>query len=185
MNTDTDADTCAERVRDQRRKKDEFFGEHPRSPIPQSERADFSGLNYFDPDPDYRFEAELHGHDDLEHITVETTQDGAREYDNVGESRVVIDGEEVTIQAYRSPGDEYRLWVPFRDETNGEWTYPAGRYLDLDDPDDRTADGEWILEFNEAYNPYCAYSEAYECPLVPIENWLDIEVPAGETLPDE
>jgi len=183
--TDIDPESYAERVREERRKKDEFFAEHPRSPIPQSDRAEFSGLNYFDPDTAYRIEAALHEHDDPERITVETTQDGVREYDNVGEFRTSVDGEDVTIQAYRSPGDEYRLWVPFRDETNGEWTYPAGRYLDLEDPDDRTDDGDWVLDFNEAYNPYCAYSEAYECPLVPMDNWLDVEIPAGETLPDE
>ena len=58
------------------------------------------------------------------------------------------------LQAYRSPGEEGRLWVPFRDATSGEETYPTGRYLDLEDPDDRTAAGDWVLDFNEAYSPY-------------------------------
>lgn len=174
----------ADRLREERRKKDEFFGEHPRSPVPQSERADFSGLNYYDPDPAYRVEAPLREHDDLEEIAVETTQDGVRTYRNVGEFRVTLDGEDVTVQAYRAPGDEGRLWVPFRDGTSGDETYPAGRYLDLEDPDDRTDDGDWVVDFNEAYNPFCAYSEAYECPLVPTENWLDVSVRAGEKLPD-
>lgn len=174
----------ADRLREERRKKDEFFGEHPRSPVPQSERADFSGLNYYDPDPAYRVEAPLREHDDPEEIAVETTQDGVRTYRNVGEFRVTLDGEDVTVQAYRAPGDEGRLWVPFRDGTSGDETYPAGRYLDLEDPDDRTDDGDWVVDFNEAYNPFCAYSEAYECPLVPTENWLDVSVRAGEKLPD-
>ncbi|MFC7098580.1 DUF1684 domain-containing protein [Halobaculum marinum] len=182
--TDIDAEAYAERVRDDRRKKDEFFAEHPRSPIPQAARSDFAGLRYFDPDPEYRFETPLHEHDDPERITVETTQDGVREYDNVGEFRITVGGEDVTVQAFQSPDDFDRLWVPFRDATSGEETYPAGRYLDLEDPDDRTADGDWVLDFNEAYNPYCAYAEAYECPLVPMDNWLDVSIRAGELLPE-
>ncbi|MFC7068293.1 DUF1684 domain-containing protein [Halobaculum lipolyticum] len=184
MSTDTDTDAYLRRVREERARKDEFFGEHPRSPIPQTARSDFDGLRYFDPDPSYRFEATLHEHDDPERITVETTTDGAREYDTVGEFRIAVDGDDVTLQAFRSPGDDHRLWVPFRDATGGEETYPAGRYLDLEAPDDRTADGDWVLDFNEAYNPYCAYSAAYECPLVPVDNWLDVAIRAGERLPD-
>ncbi|WP_313690887.1 DUF1684 domain-containing protein [Halorarum halobium] len=169
-----------EAVREQRRHKDEFFAEHPQSPIPQADRDEFDGLDYFDPDPDYRIVTTLHEHDDPEEITVETTQDGERRYLAVGEFRFELAGESVTLQAYRSPGDEGRLWVPFRDATSGEETYPAGRYLDLEDPDDRTDDGEWVLDFNGAYSPYCAYSGAYECPLIPTANWLDVPVRAGE-----
>lgn len=175
----------AERVREQRRRKDEFFARHPRSPLPAAERAGFDGLRYFDPDPDYRVEAELREHDEQEEIVVETTGDGERRYRNVGEFRFRLGGEDVTLQAYRSPGDEGRLWVPFRDGTSGEETYPAGRYLDLEDPDDRTEDGGWVLDFNDAYSPFCAYSEAYECPLVPAENWLDVAVRAGEKTPEK
>ncbi|QLG62880.1 DUF1684 domain-containing protein [Halorarum salinum] len=174
-----DAD-YVEAVREHRRRKDEFLAEHPQSPIPSDRRAGFEGLPYFDPDPAYRVEAPLHEHDDPGEITVETTQNGERRYRNVGEFRFELDGGAVTLQAYRSPGDERRLWVPFRDATSGEGTYPAGRYLDLEDPADRTADGDWVLDFNGAYSPYCAYSEAYECPLVPTENWLDVAVEAGE-----
>lgn len=188
MTTDTDSDVDAEayadEIREQRAQKDEFFAEHPRSPIPQATRADFTGLRYFDPDPGYRFEVHLHEHDDPEEITVETTQDGARTYHDVGEFRFTVDGEDVTLHAFQAPGDEYRLWVPFRDATSGEETYPAGRYLDLEDPDDRTDDGAWILDFNEAYSPFCAYADAYECPLVPMDNWLDVAIRAGEKQPE-
>ena len=174
-----------ERIREHRRHKDEFFAEHPQSPIPAAERADFDGLRYFDPDPDYRVEAELREHGDPEEIVLETTQDGERRYRNVGEFRVRLADGGVTLQAYRAPGHEDRLWVPLRDETNGDETYPAGRYLDLEDPDDRTKDGRWVLDFNEAYSPFCTYSGAYECPLVPMENRLDVAVRAGERTPEK
>lgn len=164
----------------ERAEKDQFFGEHPHSPIPDDEREAFDGLRYFDPDPAYRFEVPLVEHDDKEEVTVETTRDGEQSYLRWGEFSLDVDGESVTLQAYRRPDDdEEGYWVPFRDETSGEETYGAGRYLDLD-AEDRTADGEWVVDFNEAYNPFCAYDERYECPLVPRENWLDVRIEAGE-----
>ncbi len=68
------------------------------------------------------------------------------------------------------------LFAPFRDKTNGRTTYAAGRYLDIPIPHSDTV----FIDFNKAYNPYCAYSERWSCPLVPFENWLDVAIPAGE-----
>jgi uncharacterized protein (DUF1684 family) len=167
------------RLRKERAGKDEFFADHPRSPIPAADREGFDGLAYFPPDPDYRFERPLWEHDTAERLTVETTQDGAQTYQRVGEFRFEIDGETGVLQAYRADPEEARLWVPFRDATSGEETYSAGRYLDLE-AEDRTDDGDWVLDLNRAYSPFCAYSEAYECPLVPTENWLDVRIEAGE-----
>ena len=162
-----------------REEKDAFLGEHPQSPLPPDAREAFDGLDYFPPDPELRFAVSLHEHDEKETITVETTTEGEQTYLRWGEFRLTIDAEPVTLQAYRADPDEDRFWVPFRDETSGDETYGAGRYLDLE-PDDRTAGGNWVLDFNRAYSPFCAYSEAYECPLVPMENWLDVPVEAGE-----
>lgn len=161
-----------------RSEKDEFLAEHPQSPLPPDERDGFDGLDYFPPDPELRFEVPLREHDDKESITVETTADGEQTYLRWGEFRFEVEGERVSLQAYRADPGEDRLWVPFRDETSGDETYPAGRYLDLE-PDDRT-DDRWVLDFNCAYSPFCAYSAAYECPLVPMENWLDVPIRAGE-----
>lgn len=171
------------RLEQQRRQKDEFFADNPRSPVPADRRASFTGLSYFPVDPDYRFEVPLDEHDEPERITTETTRDGEQVYDDVGVFRVRIDDEPVSLHAFRPPDEPNRLWVPFRDATSGEETYPAGRYLDLEDPDHRTDDGDWVLDFNEAYNPFCAYADAYDCPLVPIDNWLDVPVRAGEKDP--
>jgi len=163
-----------------RRERDEFFGEHPQSPIPPAEREAFDGLEYFPPDPALRFERPLFEHEERAQITVETTAEGEQTYLRWGEFRFAVDGEDCTLQAYRADPDEERLWVPFRDATSGAETYGAGRYLDLETPADRTDAGDWVLDFNLAYNPFCAYSEAYECPLVPMENWLDVRIEAGE-----
>lgn len=169
-----------ERIEAERAEKDRFFADHPQSPIPDADRASFEGLSYFEPDAAFRFEVPLHEHDEKEEVTVETTTEGERTYLRWGEFRLEVDGEKVTLQAYRRPGDEEEsYWVPFRDETSGEETYGAGRYLDLDESD-RSADGEWVVDFNRAYSPSCAYDERYECPLVPTENWLDVRIEAGE-----
>lgn len=174
------ASDYADRVDRERAEKDEFFAEHPQSPIPDADRDDFDGLRYFDPGLDYRFELPLREHDQKEAVTVETTTDGERTSLRWGEFRFEVGGEAVSLQAYRRPDDdEVGYWVPLRDETNGEESYGAGRYIDLD-ASDRTDDGDWVVDFNRAYSPFCAYDERYECPLISTENWLDVRIEAGE-----
>lgn len=150
MSDTVDWETGLERHRE---RKDEFFAEHPQSPLPADHRERFEGLAYFDPDPALRFELPLVEHDEKATVTVETTTEGAREYLRWGEFRFAVDGTEQTLQAYKADPDEDRLWVPFRDATSGEATYGAGRYLDLEADEHRTADGRWVLDFNLAYNP--------------------------------
>lgn len=176
MSTD-DWQTDLERHREE---KDEYFGSDPHSPIPPDERASFEGLSYYQPDPDLRFEVPLYEHDEHEPVTVATSTEGEQEYLRWGEFALEIDGADVTIQAYKADSEDDRLWVPFRDATSGDETYGAGRYLDLEPEHHRTDDGEWILDFNQAYNPTCAYSDQYECPLPPGENWLAVPIEAGE-----
>ena len=163
-----------------RDRKDEYFAEDPHSPIPPEERGDFDGLDYYPPDEAFRFVLPLHEHDERERVTVGTSTEGQQTYVRWGEFRFSVGGESVSLQAYKSDPGEDRLWVPLRDATSGEATYGAGRYLDLEEDEHRTDGGEWILDFNAAYNPYCAYSAAYECPLIPMENWLDVRIEAGE-----
>jgi uncharacterized protein (DUF1684 family) len=167
----------AERVERSRTEREQYFAEHPQSPVPADA---FAGLAFFPVDAFYRFELPLHEYEEKEPFTVETSAEGEREYLRWGEFRFEVAGTSVTLQAYKSDPDEDRLWVPFRDETSGEETYGAGRYLDLVPEDHRTADGRWVVDLNEAYNPTCAYNYAYECPMVPVENWLDVRIEAGE-----
>ncbi|SFC09329.1 hypothetical protein SAMN05444422_104227 [Halobiforma haloterrestris] len=164
----------------QREEKDQYFGESRHSPLPPDERESFDGLEYYPIDGDYRFELPLEEYDDPERVTVGTSTDGEREYLRWGQFRFTVDGEDVSLQAYKADPDDDRLWVPFRDATSGDETYGAGRYLDLEADRHRTDDGTWILDFNEAYNPTCAYSDRYECPLPPTENWLEVAIEAGE-----
>jgi uncharacterized protein (DUF1684 family) len=167
-------------IRARREAKDEYFRTDPHSPIPPEEREAFEGLAYYPIDGAYRFERPLDRHDEPESLTVGTSTGGEREYHRWGEFHVDVDGESVTVQAYKADPADDRLWVPFRDETSGGETYGAGRYLDLEADTHRTDEGTWILDFNEAYNPTCAYADQYECPLPPAENWLPVRIEAGE-----
>ena len=168
------------KIQQERDQKDMFLSSHYQSPIPFEQRQNFNGLDYFPPDPDYRFELELHEHEEKKTLTIEDTQGNQREFLRWGEFRFKIDEKDCTLQAYKSDPDEERLFVPFKDKTSAKETYGAGRYLDLDYEAHHTADEKWILDLNNAYNPWCAYSDAYACPFVDPENWLKVEVRAGE-----
>ena len=176
----SDTTRWEEGVREFRDRKDRYLADDPHSPLPPELQDSFEGLDYYPIDPAYRFELELHEHADPETVTVHTTTEGERDYLDWGEFRFELGGAERTLQAFRRDPADPALWLPFRDETNGEETYGAGRYLDLEPEEDRTADGLWVVDFNLAYNPFCAYSVHYECPLVPMENWLAVRVEAGE-----
>ncbi|OYR37946.1 hypothetical protein DJ82_13450 [Halorubrum sp. Ib24] len=177
-------DEYAERLRANRREKDEFFAEHPQSPIPPEHRDGFDGLDYFPPDEDYRVEATVTVHGDPEPVEMETTASNPVRYLRVVTFAFEVDGEEHALAGYRQEGEDGEIFVPFRDKTTGQQTYYQGRYMELE-PEGELADGDVVvLDFNLAYNPFCAYSETFACPLPPEENWLEIVVPAGERAPD-
>jgi MFS transporter, DHA3 family, macrolide efflux protein len=157
-----------------RQRKDEFFATSHHSPLPHDLRHGFGGLRYYPPDPDLAFEVPVEPGDGSA-ITVATSDGAEREYRRAGTITVPIDGEEVTLTLYETPGDE-GYFLPFRDATSGKETYGAGRYLDLAPPHDGTI----RVDFNLAYNPFCAYSESYSCALPPVENWLQVPIRAGE-----
>ncbi len=175
-----EVDEWMEMINQEREQKDIFFSSHYQSPIPVEERQQFKGLDYYPPDPEFRFELDLHEHEEKKTLKIEDTQGNQREFLRWGEFRFKIGDKECTLQAYKSDPQEERLFVPFRDETSGKETYGAGRYLDLDPEEHQTIEGKWILDFNKAYNPWCAYSEFYACPFVDPENWLNVPVRAGE-----
>ncbi|RKZ07687.1 hypothetical protein DRQ05_02735 [bacterium] len=163
-----------------RMQKDRFFATHWQSPIPEKDRPKFKKLSYYPSDPAYRFELELHEHEEKKGLKIEDTAGNVRDFLRWGEFRFEIDGKPCTLQAYKDDPNEERLFIPFKDLTNGKETYGAGRYIDLEYMHDQTSDGKWILDFNRAYNPWCAYSPYFACPFVPPENWLQVEIKAGE-----
>ncbi len=175
-----EADAWKAQIERERSEKERFFGSHWQSPIPPRDRAEFRGLDFYPPDPDYRFELELHEHERKKTVRMAYTKGGERDFVRWAEFRFRIDDEPCVLQAYKSDPEEENLFIPFKDATSGEETYGGGRYLDLDATRNRTAYGRWILDLNEAYNPWCVFSEDYTCPFVPQENWLTLSVRAGE-----
>lgn len=175
-----DIELWTKRVNAGRMQKDRFFASHPQSPLPIKSRDTFSGLAYWAPDPAYRFELALHEHTEKPVREVQDTGGQNRKLVLWGEFRFDIESEPCKLQVYKSNPEEDRFFLPFRDQTSGTESYGAGRYLDLEPTENRTRVGLWVLDFNSAYNPWCAYSDAYVCPFVPPENWLQVAIRAGE-----
>jgi len=162
-----------ESLRRERASKDAWFRAHPQSPLPREERAKFAGLRYYDPDPAYKVRARWEPLPAPKPVHVQTSTGETREYVDAGLLRFRIDGNDLALHGYDTG---HGLFVPFRDATSGKETYGAGRYLDLPAP----RGGEVEIDFNLAYNPYCAYSEDYSCPFPPPDNWLKAPIRAGE-----
>jgi hypothetical protein len=160
----------------QRRQKDEFFKHHPQSPLTDAQQATFIGLRYYPPDPALDLIVAVTPFAEQEEIAVETTTGEVRQYVRYGEFRFTVEGEEARLTIYDTP---HGWFLPFVDaNANGE-TYGAGRYIDPEE----LPGGRFHVDFNLAYNPYCAYNDAYSCPLTPFENRLKVAIRAGEMSP--
>ncbi len=156
-----------------REAKDHFFGNSLESPLSHEARRVFDGLDYYDPNPDLVFRLRVEPGDDSE-VRVGTSDGAERTYRRAGTVRFDVNGEATQLTLYATGHTGY--FLPFRDSTSGRDTYGAGRYLDIEPNEDGTV----TLDFNYAYNPTCAYDEAYSCPLPPVENWLRVPIEAGE-----
>ncbi len=159
-----------------REEKDEFFRLSPQSPIPGPEREAFSGLAYFEPNPNLVFTVNPEPVVPTP-VLIPTTTGDARMYQRVATATFAIDATDVTLALYSSGHDS--LFLPFRDATSARQSYGAGRYLDIAPNED----GSITIDFNYAYAPFCAYSEQYSCALPPQENWMAASVEAGERNP--
>jgi uncharacterized protein (DUF1684 family) len=163
-----------------RAEKDSFLQSSPRSPIKKENHRAFEHLKYYEINPQFVVRATLHRNDSPPHLTVTTTTGETRDAVNFGELEFTLRGKKFHLSAFkftdrRSEGD---IFVPFTDSTSCRETYGAGRYLDLEENET----DEYILDFNRAYNPYCAYNEEYSCPIPPRENRLSTAITAGEKI---
>ena len=174
-----DIDAWKAKIEHNRTEKNKHLSKDSQSPIPFMKRRKFAGLNYYPPDSKYSFNLELKEHAEKKTIEVKDSKGNTRKFIGWGEFYFTVDGTEYTLQAYKTDAEEERLFIPFKDATSGKETYGAGRYIDME-LDEHFTDGKWSLDFNEAYNPWCAYSHNYACPLVPPENWLKVSIQAGE-----
>jgi uncharacterized protein (DUF1684 family) len=139
----------------------------------------FSHLYYFEPDPAYAIRATLEKYTDMAQVTMLTSQNLQKTFYRYAQIKFSLEGRALALSAFKSalkgPGSDI-LFMPFKDSTSAKETYGGGRFLDIPEP----AADDFVLDFNNAYNPLCSYSPAYNCPLPPDENILDAPVRAGE-----
>lgn len=162
--------------------KDRFMAEDRESPVPADKRSSMLPLKYYPPDQNFAVPAALRLQDDRPVFEMPTSTGTIRRMQLVGVLEFTLAGQAMTLGAFVEEGTRQisTLFVPFADQTTGVDTYPAGRYLDLHP----TATGYYTIDFNRAYNPYCAYNATYECPFPPPSNRLKIAVRAGEKVPE-
>ena len=166
-----------------RQEKDRFFASSHQSPIPHEERhSGFGGLNYYSPDLAYRVAAEVTPFEHPEIVQMGTSTGEIRPQLRYAELRFRIGDQELRLIGFTDPdvSHTHELFVPFRDATSGHDTYGAGRYLEIELEHHADNTHTAVVDFNLAYNPYCAYSPYYSCPIPPHENTLPIAIPAGE-----
>ncbi len=155
--------------------KDHFMGHDPNSPLTQDQKTAFSGLKYFTESSDLRLVLPVEKFDSNDTIEMQTSTGDVTEYLRWGKISFEVNGEAGQLTIYRDThGHGY--FLPFTDATSGKETYGAGRYVEVE----ILEDGGIAVDFNMAYNPYCAYNEDWSCPLTPFENRLQVPIHAGE-----
>lgn len=162
------------------KKLNEHYSNKEKSPLMPKDLKKFKGLNFFKLNSDFCFKAKLLVTPNQEPFNFQTTRGHKATYVKYGEIHFEYNNKKYSLEAYaRIPKNNEKsdnsLFVPFTDLTSGDTTYGGGRYLDYDIP----TNGEIILDFNQCYNPYCAYNNNYSCPITPEVNHLEILIEAG------
>ena len=159
--------------------RDGLFRDHPDSPIPEPQRHAFGGLSYWPHDPALRFEVELEPAEPQRSMALSGAGD-PYPLDRIGRARLPVGTLDVYWVAVYGGG----VFLPFRDATNGDTTYGAGRYVldTVKGADLGSSDRRLVVDFNYAYHPSCAYDPMWSCPLAPPANRLMAPVEAGERL---
>ncbi len=163
-------------IKQERLAKDEFFEYDDHSPLTDAQKAEFTHLDYYPYNPALALIVEITPIENTPTAQIFTTKDTIRNYQQYGTFTFSVEGESVTLTIYNTP---HGFFLPFVDANAGVETYPAGRYIDAK----RLPDGRFVVDFNTAYNPYCAYNDRYDCPLTPAENRVKVAIRAGEKIP--
>lgn len=158
-----------------RAEKNEFFAHHAQSPLTHAQKHTFEGLKYYPENPALRQEVAVQVFPKQETVSIQTSGGVPQTYQRYGRFKFDIDGQSAELTLYSS---EDGYFLPFADSLAGRETYPAGRYLEVE----QLPEGKFLVDFNLAYNPYCAYNEQWSCPLTPAENRLKLAIRAGEKI---
>jgi uncharacterized protein (DUF1684 family) len=162
--------------------KDDFLSDKD-SPL---KKDDLQYLRFYDADSTYKVDANVELVSNGAIFVMPVFSGTGQQYARYAKLKFMLKGKPMELAVYRSvalaaiPQYKDYLFLPFTDETNGKETYEGGRYIDLREGDFKGS--AVTIDFNKAYNPYCAFSSGYMCPKPPDENKLSIEVEAGEKL---
>ncbi|WBX74161.1 DUF1684 domain-containing protein [Tenacibaculum pacificus] len=158
------------------------FKDASKSPLTKKGLKKFKGLDFFPILAKYKVVAKIIKTADAPTFSFPTTTDRVVMYKKYGVVYFSIDKKDFELAIYQEENPKLtymnNLFLPFLDKTNGKTSYEGGRFIDVLTTDE-TENGTIIIDFNEAYNPYCVYSNRYSCPITPRENYLDIEIKAG------
>ena len=165
-------------------KLNSIFKDASKSPLKSKDLKSFKGLDFFPVDSSYIITASIKKTPNTPFIGMPTSTDEKSYYRKFGILTFILKEKEMQLTLYQSleesenPIFEDYLFLPFTDETSGDYSYGGGRYMDVFKSNINT-NGTIELNFNNTYNPYCAYNEDYSCPLTPRDNHLSIEILAG------
>jgi len=157
------------------------FSSIEESPLTKEDLEVFESLDFFPIDSNFMVTASLILHKDSEPFQMKTTTDRLPVYKLYATANFKLNGKDYSLEIYQNekllltPDYEDYLFLPFTDITNGESSYGGGRYIDLRLPKGNSI----VIDFNQAYNPYCAYNAKYSCPVPPKSNHLDTAISAG------
>ncbi len=170
----------AEGVLAARAEKDAWMRDDPQSPFNNEKHVvAFTPLLYFAPDASWVFQSRLHLYAEPEPIVIFDTKGRERKGELFGFLIFEREGRSHKVRVYRMPfGEAFYYGIWFTDRTTGDTTYEVGRYLDFE----LSADPGHVytVDFNAAYNPYCAYTPVYGCAIPREEDFLDLAIEAGE-----
>ena len=156
--------------------KDSFFAYHPQSPLTFEQKQSFQGLDYFPEATELRFELDVEVFSERAEVEIQTSTGDVQSFTRYGKISFPVEGQDAELTIY---ANENGFFLPFVDSLAGVETYPAGRYLEPE----VLPNGKFLIDFNMAYNPYCAYNDEWSCPLTPFENRMKAPIRAGEKLP--
>ncbi|MGB0166519.1 MAG: DUF1684 domain-containing protein [Luteibaculum sp.] len=168
-------------IRDFQTELNQKFKDPEKSPLTAKDLQNFKGLNFYPIQEKYRVVANFQRAKDAIPFQMKTTTSRMPTYELYGIASFELDGETYSLNIYQSHDlrkmEDYKdhLFLPFTDLSSGDGTYGGGRYIDLNIPEGDSI----VIDFNKAYNPYCAYNYKYSCPIPPKENDLPIAIEAG------
>lgn len=170
-------DDYIEKIQKLRANYNQYIKYYEDSPLEQDELTNFEKLDYYNVNEQFKIKAHYSKLEYQDTFNIKLTEEKSLQFIKDGIAKFSFKGRPqklVLLKHINSKNN--RLFIPFKDKTSGKYTYGAGRYLDVTDD----GSGIIIIDFNLAYNPYCAYNSNYKCPMVPSENVLKEEILAGE-----